>query len=96
MPAILVTGATDGLGRAVATSLAESGSRVVLHGRDDARGREAIAEIRGATGNEDLHWQRADFASLDSVAALAESVQRDYDRLDVPGEQRGDRHERSP
>ena len=83
MPTILVTGSTDGLGRAVATSLAESGARVVLHGRDDARGKEAMAEIRAATGNQDIHWQRADFASLDSVAALAEGVQRDYDRLDV-------------
>ncbi|MDQ2706226.1 MAG: SDR family NAD(P)-dependent oxidoreductase [Actinomycetota bacterium] len=35
---ILITGATDGLGKAVAADLAGRGATVLLHGRDDARG----------------------------------------------------------
>jgi len=41
----LVTGSTDGVGRAVARSLAEGGAHVILHGRDIARGRELVADI---------------------------------------------------
>ncbi len=80
---ILVTGATDGLGRALATELAGSGATVLVHGRDDARGRETIAEIRSRTGNDRARWLRADLASLDEVHALAEQVRRDHERLDV-------------
>ncbi|MGH8270428.1 MAG: SDR family NAD(P)-dependent oxidoreductase, partial [Steroidobacteraceae bacterium] len=36
--AALITGSTDGLGRAVARSLASSGFRVLIHGRDRVRG----------------------------------------------------------
>jgi len=80
---IMVTGATDGLGRSLATRLARSGATVLLHGRDDARGQETIEEIRGASGNDDLHWYRADFASLDEVRELAARVEAERERLDA-------------
>jgi NAD(P)-dependent dehydrogenase (short-subunit alcohol dehydrogenase family) len=80
---ILVTGATDGLGRALANELAGEGATLLVHGRDDAKGRETIEAIRARTGNEDLHWLRADLASLDDVRALAEEVAHGHERLDV-------------
>jgi NAD(P)-dependent dehydrogenase (short-subunit alcohol dehydrogenase family) len=80
---ILITGATDGLGRALAAGLAASGARLLLHGRDDAKGRETIAAIHAETGNDDLHWLRADLSSLDEVRAMADRVVRETDRLDV-------------
>src|ERR671911_2599164 len=78
---ILITGATDGLGRSLATDLAGAGATLLLHGRDDARGREAVREIEDATGNGKLHWHRADFASLDEVREMAEGIDRERDRL---------------
>jgi NAD(P)-dependent dehydrogenase (short-subunit alcohol dehydrogenase family) len=80
---VLVTGATDGLGRGLATALAGDGATVILHGRDDARGRETIDEIRKRIGNGDLRWYRADLSSLDEVRALADGLERDLERLDV-------------
>jgi len=80
---ILVTGATDGLGKAVARELASRGSTVLLHGRDAARLEESLREIRGASGNNRLGAHRADFASLDDVRRLADEVERDHDRLDL-------------
>jgi NAD(P)-dependent dehydrogenase (short-subunit alcohol dehydrogenase family) len=80
---ILITGATDGLGRALAADLARDGPELLLHGRDDERGRATLEEIRAATGNERLHWLRADLASLDEVRALAAQVTQTTDRLDV-------------
>jgi NAD(P)-dependent dehydrogenase (short-subunit alcohol dehydrogenase family) len=80
---ILITGATDGLGRALATDLAGGGTELLLHGRDDERGRATREEIRAKTGNDRLHWLRADLASLEEVRALADEVARTTDRLDV-------------
>src|SRR5262245_18206271 len=80
---ILITGATDGLGRALAEELAAGGVTLLVHGRDQARGRETIDGLRARTGNEKLHWLRADLASLEDARALAERVTREYERLDV-------------
>jgi NAD(P)-dependent dehydrogenase (short-subunit alcohol dehydrogenase family) len=80
---ILITGATDGLGRGLATELAGTGARLLIHVRDAERGRETIAEISGQTANEDLHLLLADLASLEEVRLLAERVAREHGRLDV-------------
>src|SRR5436305_11821758 len=80
---ILVTGATDGLGRALAGELAAVGVAVIVHGRDEKRGRETIEAIRAASGNDRLTWERADLASLHETAALAERVAARHPRLDA-------------
>jgi NAD(P)-dependent dehydrogenase (short-subunit alcohol dehydrogenase family) len=70
---IVITGATDGLGRGLATELAPSGARLILHGRNEEKGRALLEELRpGAAG--ELEWRRADFASLDDVRDLADSL----------------------
>jgi NAD(P)-dependent dehydrogenase (short-subunit alcohol dehydrogenase family) len=78
---ILITGATDGLGRALATELATAGPTLLLHGRDDARGQQAIEEIGARTGNRRLHWLKADFASLDEVRGLADRVAAEHPQV---------------
>jgi NAD(P)-dependent dehydrogenase (short-subunit alcohol dehydrogenase family) len=80
---ILVTGATDGLGRAVAGELAERGAALLLHGRDDARLADAAEDIRAQSGNERLRTYRADFSSLAEVRDLADRIEHDEDRIDV-------------
>lgn len=78
MSTILITGATDGLGRALATRLAAEGHDLLLHGRDRVR-LEATAD---AVGGKPLTLL-ADLADLGQVAALAESVRGAVDRLDI-------------
>jgi NAD(P)-dependent dehydrogenase (short-subunit alcohol dehydrogenase family) len=80
---ILITGASDGLGRALAGELASRGATLLIHARDEGRGNEAIDEIRERTRNERLHLLLADLASLEQVRLLAETVARNHDRLDV-------------
>jgi NAD(P)-dependent dehydrogenase (short-subunit alcohol dehydrogenase family) len=80
---VLITGATDGLGRGVAQRLAADGATLLLHGRDPDRLATTAHEIREATGNERLTTHRADLASLDEVRALADDVQRSTPALHV-------------
>jgi NAD(P)-dependent dehydrogenase (short-subunit alcohol dehydrogenase family) len=80
---ILVTGATDGLGRALALRLAERGATVLLHGRDAAKGETTLKETAAATGNDRLAFLLADFGSLAKVRRLAERILSEQDRLDV-------------
>lgn len=80
---VLVTGATDGLGRGLARDLAGRGMQVLLHGRDDERGKATLEEIRAVTGNDALSWYRADLAELAQVRDLADRVAADHPRLHV-------------
>src|SRR6266498_2605762 len=82
-PTILVTGATDGLGRAVAQRLASDGARLLLHGRNAERLAETAQQIARATGGEPPPTHLADFTSLDDVRALADDVERSTDELHV-------------
>ena len=79
---VLITGATDGVGKIAARRLAASGARVLLHGRSDAKGRNTIREIQHETGVRPDYY-RADFASLDEVRRLAADVAAAHDRLHV-------------
>jgi NAD(P)-dependent dehydrogenase (short-subunit alcohol dehydrogenase family) len=74
---ILITGATDGLGRGVAEELAGQGARVLVHGRSRERVERTVDEIGGAAGYV------ADLSSLDQVRRLAADVGESEDRLDV-------------
>lgn len=80
---ILVTGSTDGIGRATATALARQGHRVLVHGRDRGKGRAVLREIgREAAGaTPDLFI--ADLSSLEGVRALAAGVKDRYEHLDA-------------
>jgi NAD(P)-dependent dehydrogenase (short-subunit alcohol dehydrogenase family) len=80
---ILITGATDGLGKAVAMHLAQADATLLLHGRDDAKGQQTIEEIRNQTGNDRLQWYRAEFSSLAQVRVLAEQLTREQEHIDV-------------
>jgi NAD(P)-dependent dehydrogenase (short-subunit alcohol dehydrogenase family) len=68
----LVTGATSGIGRAIALGLAREGATVVVSGRDAARGAETVAAIEAEGGT--ARFVAADLADLDSVRALAEQA----------------------
>jgi NAD(P)-dependent dehydrogenase (short-subunit alcohol dehydrogenase family) len=80
---VLVTGATDGLGRGVAERLASEGATVLIHGRDPSRLATTAAEIERGTGNARIRTHLADLASLEQVRSLADEVQRSTDRLHV-------------
>jgi NAD(P)-dependent dehydrogenase (short-subunit alcohol dehydrogenase family) len=82
-PTILITGATDGLGRALAHQLAGQGARLILHGRDAGRLDQTAKEIAGQGGGEPPRTVRADLAELAQVRRMGEEVRELAGRLDV-------------
>jgi len=78
---VLITGSTDGVGRMVATRLGAAGARVLVHGRDMARGDEVVKEI--VAGGGTAEFLEADLSVLGEVRNLADAVQRNTDRLDI-------------
>jgi len=80
---ILITGATDGLGRGVAIDLAGAGATLLVHGRDDERAEQVVAEIAEIADNDRVSYYRADFASLAEVRAMARRVAAEHDRIDA-------------
>jgi NAD(P)-dependent dehydrogenase (short-subunit alcohol dehydrogenase family) len=70
----LVTGATDGLGRALAERLAVLGMTVHIHGRSAEKLERAREEIVAESGNDRVSIHRADLASLTEVRALADEI----------------------
>jgi NAD(P)-dependent dehydrogenase (short-subunit alcohol dehydrogenase family) len=70
----LITGATNGIGRAAANALAALGAELILHGRDAIRLKSSMEEIRAASGNSSVSFVVADLASLADVRRMAAEV----------------------
>ena len=77
----VVTGATSGLGEAAAIALARSGHRVLVVGRDAARGADVVRRAK-QTGGE-AEFLAADLFSLADVRRLAGEIQKRAPRVDV-------------
>ncbi|MGH8981948.1 MAG: SDR family NAD(P)-dependent oxidoreductase [Acidimicrobiales bacterium] len=82
-PTILVTGATDGLGRALANRLAADGARLILHGRSPEKLHDTAQEIADRHGSPLPTTLVADLAELAQVRRLAAEVAACTERLDV-------------
>jgi NAD(P)-dependent dehydrogenase (short-subunit alcohol dehydrogenase family) len=78
---IVITGATDGLGKGLAQELAPTGARLILHGRDQEKGEALLEELR-PNSSGDLEFRLAHFRALDEVRNLADSMQGE-ERIDV-------------
>ena len=83
MKTILVTGGTDGIGRATARALAERGCTVIVHGRNGKRAGAAARALSDATGNRHVTAVAADFGSLAEVRGMADQIVNTCSRLDV-------------
>jgi len=79
----LVTGATNGIGKAIAAQLASSGATVFIHGRNPDKTERTRAELVSSSGNGNICALLADFASLTQVHALACQMRAHGDRLHV-------------
>lgn len=80
---ILITGATDGIGKITATELAKKGNHVIIHGRNEQKAKQTVAEIKQQAKQAQVEYLIADLFSLPAVKQMADKFQQKYDHLDV-------------
>ena len=80
---ILITGATDGIGKHAAKELAKMGATTVLVGRNDDKCRLAVDEVNAYSRSERASYLVADLSSMSAVKGLAENFRSGFSRLDV-------------
>jgi NAD(P)-dependent dehydrogenase (short-subunit alcohol dehydrogenase family) len=78
---VVVTGATRGIGRAIAFACAREGARVVVNGRDEAAGRALLAEL--ADQGVRAAWHRADLGRVAEARGLIDAALTVFGRIDV-------------
>ena len=80
---ILLTGATDGLGRAVAHGFAKRGAALIVHGRSASRCQDTVQELIAASGNRNIRSYVADFGEMRSVLRMVTDILRDEPAMDL-------------
>ena len=79
----MVTGATSGIGKVAARELAKRGAVVVVVGRNEARSKATVCQIRQQTANASVEFLLADLSSQQEIRRLAREFESRYPRLDV-------------
>jgi NAD(P)-dependent dehydrogenase (short-subunit alcohol dehydrogenase family) len=79
--AVVVTGATRGIGRAIALACAREGAAVVVNGRDEAAGQAVLGEIAALGGR--AAWHRADLGRVAEARGLIQAALAAFGGIDV-------------
>ena len=80
---VLITGGNVGIGKETAVDLARRGARVIIGCRDLEKGKNALQEIQGRSGNIHIYLEKLDLASLESVRTFADRILNSEPRLDI-------------
>ena len=78
----LITGAAQGIGKGIATSLAAEGAVVILTDIQDQKVAAAAAEIHGNTGAT-TRSRRLDVTDGNGIRTAVEAVVKEFDRIDI-------------
>ena len=80
---ILITGATDGVGKATAELLANNRHEIIIHARSRSKGERIEGEIRKKTGNEKVTCIVADFTGLSEISGMVSDIKMKFSKIDV-------------
>jgi NAD(P)-dependent dehydrogenase (short-subunit alcohol dehydrogenase family) len=80
---VLITGASNGIGKMSALGLAKMGAEVILVSRNQSKLDKTAQEIKSATSNQQISTIQADLSSLKEIRKAAETFLSQNERLDV-------------
>ncbi len=80
---VLITGATDGLGRAAALELARRGGALTLVARNAEKGARTVEAIQASTPGAEVSLLLGDLSSQADIRAMAAQFRESHDRLDL-------------
>jgi NAD(P)-dependent dehydrogenase (short-subunit alcohol dehydrogenase family) len=79
----MITGASDGIGKAAALALAKAGVTIILVCRNRERGEDTLSWLIHETGNESHSLMLANLASFHDIRVLAGQFNRQFNHLDI-------------
>lgn len=80
---ILITGSTDGLGKLVGHHLALQNATIILHGRNEEKGKDVLKELQRTTSSKKIKYYNGDFSSLEAVRDLSDKLLKENERIDI-------------
>lgn len=80
---VVITGGNAGIGKATALALAKKDANVLVTSRSETKAKEAVAEIKKATGNENVDFVTIDLSSQKSVRESSEKIKAKCPKIDV-------------
>lgn len=79
----LITGGNAGIGKATAIALAQKGHTIIIACRNEAKARQAVADIKSSTNRDAVHYLVCDLASFASIKTCATNYRQQFGQLDV-------------
>src|SRR4051812_25331389 len=76
MKTAVITGGNSGIGKATATVLAKKGYRIIIHGRDASKTKEAADEIKAQSGSNNVEYIVADVSVIKGMKELADAIKQ--------------------
>ena len=80
---ILITGATNGLGKQTAEYFAPTGATLVIVGRNPEKTETLVRSLQAKPGAGSIHGLIADLSSQDEIRRLADAFKKQFTRLDI-------------
>jgi retinol dehydrogenase-14 len=83
MKTAVLTGSNSGVGKAAAIVLAKKGYKVIIHGRDAAKTKQAADEVKSASGSKEVDHVVADISEIKGMRAFADAVKQKTNVIDA-------------
>lgn len=79
----VVTGATSGIGKAVALRLAQTGSILILLGRNSTKGKNVTNQLIKKTRNDRIVFYKVDLSLMNEIRRVSEKIESNYEKIDI-------------
>jgi retinol dehydrogenase 12 len=80
---VLITGATDGIGKQTAFLLAQNGATLIIHGKNIKKGINLRDEIIKNTNNSNIFYCNGDFTSFEEINKLSDEIHKQFKHIDI-------------